>query len=213
MANARAVEVKTPEARGSFVHLLERETKMDGSAGSYSMLMLFPKSSSDWRQDLPWLWDNVKECLMAQYPGGTNMPPVFAQGGAGKPFPVGDGDVPNSRGNVQEAHKGHWVLRVGSGNFNPEVNLMDGVTKTLGQMTQSTCYSGCFFQVIGNSYFYDVGGNLGVAFGMNNVLKTRDGESLGGSGGGGNAADAFGVVAESATATAAFAAPADPFAL
>jgi hypothetical protein len=204
MANARSSEVKTPECRGSFVHLLEREKKPDGSEGMYSMIMLFPKKSNDWRADLPWLAKAVDECLAAQYPDQSKMPPVFKANTTGKPFPVKDGDAPNGMGKVQEHHKGNWCVRAASSMFNPAVNLLDGVTKTLGQMPPATCYSGCYFQVIGNVYLYNTSGNLGLSFGMNNVMKSRDGESLAG-GGGSNAADAFGVAPEASSAASAFA--------
>jgi hypothetical protein len=41
-------------------------------------------------------------------------------------------------------------------------------------------YSGCYARASVNPYYYDKKGNRGVAFGLNNVQKTRDGEPLGG---------------------------------
>ena len=203
MANARAENVITPEARGSFVHLFEREKKQDGKTeGLFSMLLLFPKLSQSWMQDLPWLWNNIAEVLNQQFPQGQGMPPVFGTYGVGKPWPVSDGDKPNGMGNVQEAHKGHWVLRVGSGNFDHTINLIDEQTGALGTLTAATCFSGCYFKVQGNCYFYSKDGSVGVAFGMNNVCLTRQGESLGG--GGVDAATAFGIAPTTASAAAAF---------
>lgn len=45
---------------------------------------------------------------------------------------------------------------------------------------QSEFYAGCFARVTFNAYAYDTMGNKGVAFGLNNVQKVKDGEALGG---------------------------------
>lgn len=202
MSNARAENIITPEARGSFVHLFEREKKQNGEPGLFSMLLLFPKQSQSWMQDLPWLWENITAVLNQQFPGGQGMPPVFTQYGVGKPWPVSDGDMPNSMGNVQEAHKRHWVLRCGSGNFDHTINLIDEQTGALGTLTAATCFSGCYFKVQGNCYWFNRDGSVGVNFGMNNVALARQGESLGG--GGVDAATAFGITPTTASAAAAF---------
>jgi hypothetical protein len=41
-------------------------------------------------------------------------------------------------------------------------------------------YSGCYARATVNAYAYDKSGNKGVAFGLNNIQKLRDGERLGG---------------------------------
>lgn len=41
-------------------------------------------------------------------------------------------------------------------------------------------YSGCYARATVNAYAYDKSGNKGVAFGLNNLQKLRDGERLGG---------------------------------
>jgi len=41
-------------------------------------------------------------------------------------------------------------------------------------------YSGCYGAAVLNFYPYDANGNRGVAAGLNVVVKTRDGEKLGG---------------------------------
>lgn len=202
MASARADNIKTPEFRGSFVHLFEREKKANGDDGLFSILLLIPKKTDNWMQDIPWLWENISQCLNNQFPGGQGMPPVFGQYGQGKPWPVSDGDIPNGMGNLRDEERGHWVLRTGSGNFNPAKNLLDGQTNGLGTLTAMQCYSGCYFRVQGNCYYYQKDGSVGIAFGMNNVCMTREGESLGG--GGVDAATAFGVEAATSTAATAF---------
>lgn len=43
-------------------------------------------------------------------------------------------------------------------------------------------YSGCWGAAVVNFYPYNTSGNMGVAVGLNNVIKTRDDERLGGGG-------------------------------
>ena len=213
---ARTPDVVTPEFRGSFVHFFERETKPDGSAGMYSVNALFPKVSADWRQDLPWLWENLKAALLIRWPGGQGMPPSFQANIVGKPWPIHDGDQPNTMGNVQEAHKGHWVVRMASNNFNPSKNILNGQTGEEGMMTAENCYSGCYFMAVVNAYTYVRQDGCGVNVGLNNIKFVREGEPLGGSAP--SAAAAFGVVPTASAATTAFAQggaqvpSADPFA-
>ncbi|KHF41474.1 DUF2815 family protein [Halalkalibacter okhensis] len=44
----------------------------------------------------------------------------------------------------------------------------------------SELYSGCYGRVSLNCYVYQVNGNKGATFGLNHVMKTADGEPLGG---------------------------------
>ena len=41
-------------------------------------------------------------------------------------------------------------------------------------------YSGCYAKVSVNFFPYNTNGNKGIAAGLNNILKTRDGDYLGG---------------------------------
>lgn len=200
----RAKDVITPEFRGSFVHLFSYENNPGTGQPSdkHSITMLFPKKSADWRADLPTLYANLCEALQIQYPNWQGLPPIFNDP-MSKAWPVKDGDLPNDRGNILEGHPGHWVVRAASKNFNPQYNLIR--INAQGQaepVPEHECFSGCYFEAQVNAFFYDKGGNLGVAFGLNNVKWTRTGDSLGG--GGQNAAAAWGVEPVQSAGAAAF---------
>ena len=47
-------------------------------------------------------------------------------------------------------------------------------------LDESEIYSGCYGKVSLRAFAYDQKGNKGVSFGLQNVQKVRDGESLGG---------------------------------
>lgn len=218
MANPRGPNIFTPQFRGSFVHLhdFEKDATTGQPTDKHSVLMLFPKQSADWTQDLPWLYQNCLEALQQKFPGWQGLLPVFNDPVAGanpliKAWPVQDGDLPNSKGTVQEAHKGHWCVRTAahSSMFDPNVNLIkvDPVSGQAMPVTQAECFSGCYFEAQVNAYYYDQG--PGIAIGMNNVKWVMTGESLGG--GGQDASTAWGVPASPAMgAAAAFPAPGQP---
>lgn len=52
---------------------------------------------------------------------------------------------------------------------------------TKQRMTDQThLYSGCYAHVVVNFYAYNANGNKGIAAGLNNIMKTRDGDILAG---------------------------------
>lgn len=59
-------------------------------------------------------------------------------------------------------------------------------------LDQSEVYSGCYGRISVNFYGFSSNGNKGIAAGLGNIQKLRDGESLGGRT---NAADDFDAVA------------------
>ena len=56
-------------------------------------------------------------------------------------------------------------------------------------MEPEEIYSGCYVRASINAYAFNIQGNSGVSFGLNNIQKVRDGEPLGG--GGSKAEDDF----------------------
>lgn len=209
MAEVYSKEIVTPEFRGSFMHIFTpRESKRDDGTVShkYEVCALFPKKSANWTADLPWLVDILREVILKKWPNGQGMPPALANPNQidNRAWPVSDGDAPSQTGNIVEEHKGHWVVRMSSQNFNANRNLLDGRNNSLGTLTEATCFSGCYFQ--GKVHAYDwfhkqSGGGVGIS--MNNLKMTREGESFGG--GGVDAAAAFGVEpTEVGNAAAAF---------
>ncbi len=81
-------------------------------------------------------------------------------------------------------YDGHHFFRAAS-TRRPQV--VDG---QLREVDEEDIYGGCYAKLSIHAYGYDKGGNKGVAFGLGNVQKVRDGERLGG-GGGASATDEF----------------------
>ena len=86
-------------------------------------------------------------------------------------LPIRDGDL---KADLYPEFKNSWYLNAKS-KFKP--GLVDATGQEI--LDPSEIYSGCFVRLSLNCYVYSQNGNKGVGFGLNNVMKTRDGERLG----------------------------------
>lgn len=82
-----------------------------------------------------------------------------------------------------EAYKGHYFINA---NSNTPPQIVDRAVKPI--LDRSEVYSGCYARVSLSFYAFNSNGNKGVACGLGNIQKVRDGEPLGGRT---NAADDF----------------------
>lgn len=124
------------------------------------------------------------------------------QGKAPNPVdvPIRDGDL-----NDRPESNGCWEVRCSS------INRPGVVDADLNKVESSEeVYSGCYARLDLNFYPYAKSGNKGIAIGLNNFQKIKDGEKLAG---GRSAESAFGVASPFAgTDAAATSAQASPFA-
>ena len=74
-----------------------------------------------------------------------------------------------------EAYKGHYFINA---NSNTAPQIVDRAVKPI--LDRSEVYSGCYARVSPNFYAFNSNGNKGIACGLNNLQKIRDGEPLGG---------------------------------
>lgn len=96
--------------------------------------------------------------------------------------PLRDGDDPEEE--RDESYANSFFI---GANSKRRPKLYD---KNLEPITdEEDLYSGCFGRVCINFYAYDVGGNKGIAAGLESIMKLSDGTPLGG--GGGNAEEDF----------------------
>lgn len=86
-------------------------------------------------------------------------------------IPIRDGDVERD----DEAYKGHFFLNA---NSITAPQIVDKAVKPI--LDRNEVYSGCYARVSLNFYAFNSNGNKGVACGLGNIQKIRDGEPLGG---------------------------------
>ena len=93
--------------------------------------------------------------------------------------PLRDGDIERPE---DPAYAGHWFLNANS-------DRAPGTVDAHAQLiSPDEVYSGCYGKISVTFYGYNSNGNRGIAAGLGNIQKLRDGEPLGGRT---NAADDF----------------------
>lgn len=157
------------EVRFSYVFVFNPRKKEDGTAGKYSAQIIIPKSDTATVAAIQDAFAAAKLAGVSSKWGGK-MPP------ASKIAPAlrdGDEEFPGD-----PVYENCWFFNASSPTKPGAAVLDEG--KLIDALDEEDVYSGCYGCAVVNFYPYSSNGNVGVAAGLNNVLKTRDGERLGG---------------------------------
>ena len=169
----------------SYVHLFKPYAYQPGQEEKFQVTVLVPKSDTE-------TMTRINNAIEAAKQRGINekwngqCPPIV-------PTPVYDGDGvrPSDGLPFGPECKGHWVFTASAkADYPPEV--VDKVGNPI--INQSEVYSGMYGRVNVTFFPYAFGGKKGIGCGLGPVMKTRDGESLGGSAP--SASQAFGLQAQ-----------------
>lgn len=162
MANGQLVtKVKTGEVRLSYAHLFEPHG-IDGNEPKYSVSLIIPKTDTVTLGMINRAIEEAKKQGIGKF--GGKIP-------ANLKLPLRDGDVERPD---DEAYQNAYFV-------NASAKQKPGVLNELGQhATPEEVYSGCYARVSVNFYAFNSNGNRGIACGLNNLMKTRDGDNLGG---------------------------------
>lgn len=156
-------KVVTGEIRLSYAHIFAPYAHEAGQDEKYSTAILIPKSDKTTLKKIKAAVEAAKEAGKAKF--GGKIP-------ANLKTPLRDGDEERPD---QEEYAGHYFLNASS-KTKPGV-----VDKQLNPIMDSEeLYSGCYARVSINFYAFNTAGNKGIACGLNNVQKLRDGDYLGG---------------------------------
>ncbi len=158
-------KVVTGEIRLSYAHLFEAYAHEDGQEPKYSTAVLIPKSDKK-------TIDKINKAVEAAKLAGKSKLEKNGKIPANLKTPLRDGDEERPD---DEEYAGHYFLNASS-KTRPGV-----VDQNLNRIIDSEeVYSGCYARVSLNFYAFAVSGNKGIACGLNNVQKLRDGDYLGG---------------------------------
>ena len=149
--------------RLSYFHGWE-PVSINGGAEKYSVSVLIPKDDVQTVNAVNAAIDAAIEEGIAKF-GGKKPSKAAIK------IPLRDGDVERD----DEAYKGHWFINA---NSNTQPQIVDRAVKPI--LDRSEVYSGCYARVSLNFYAFNSNGNRGVACGLGNIQKVRDGEPLGG---------------------------------
>ena len=160
-------KIITGVCRLSYANIWQAKS-INGGAPKYSTSVLIPKS------DIKTV-ANVKAAIEAAYYEGEsklkgNSKTVPSLASLKTPLRDGDTERPDD-----EAYAGHWFLNANS-------NTAPGVVDANREPVYDTSeiYSGVYARVSLTFYAFNSNGNRGIACGLQNIQKVRDGESLGG---------------------------------
>ena len=164
----KSTQVVTGEVRLSYVHLVKPYAPNPQSEPKYSVTLLIPKSDAATKQRIDAaIQAAIEEGVTGKW--GGRRPPQPA-------IPIWDGDGLRQNGEpFGEECKGCWVLTASS---KQKQDVVDTNLQPILDETQ--IYSGMYARVALNFFAYDSNGKRGIGCGLGPVMKTRDGEPLGG---------------------------------
>lgn len=157
-------KVITGEVRFSYVYIFEPRAGMNpNDTAKYSMSILIPKDDKE-------TVGKIKAAIKAAIDAGLPLWGGKKPANLGIPLRDGDEERPDD-----PAYAGHYFINCKSRN-KPGI-----VDKSRNPIVDSQeVYSGCYGRVSVNFFAYNTNGNRGIAAGLNNVQKLRDGDHLGG---------------------------------
>jgi hypothetical protein len=164
-----AMKVLTGEVRLSFCNLTVPKAPQQGGEPKYSVTLLIPKSDVTTKADIDASMQAAAREAVAKTWGGVQPPQI--------PCPLHDGDGVRESGLPSGPEcKGLWVITA-STKMQPQVVGMDNINV---QLAPSDIYGGMYARVTIRFYGYSNSGKKGIGCGLGNVMKTRNGEPLGG---------------------------------
>ncbi|PYG84781.1 uncharacterized protein DUF2815 [Ruminiclostridium sufflavum DSM 19573] len=163
MNNNVSTKVITGVVRLSYANVWEPKS-INGSSEKYSVSVIIPKSDIKTINEINTAVDLAIKESAGKF--GGKIPNK-----ASLKLPLRDGDAERD----DEAYKGAYFVNANS-KTPPQI-----VDKDLNPILDKTeVYSGCYARVSLTFYAFNSNGNKGIACGLGNIQKIRDGESLGG---------------------------------
>ena len=159
--------IRLGEVRFSYVNVFSRRPTADGSQGKYSVCIVIPKDNKEAVSLFKEAFDAA--CAVGKTTKWNGKVPARVT------LPLHDGD--EERPDSPE-FEGCWYFNCSS-NVAPGVRVREN-GKIVEALDEEDFYSGCYGAVTVNLFPYASNGNNGVGVGLNNVIKTRDGERLSG---------------------------------
>lgn len=159
----QSTKVTTGVCRASYAHVWEPTKAPGATDAKYSISLLIPKSDKAQVEKIKTAINAAVEIAKSKNNG--KLPKNFK-------MPLRDGDEERDD---DEVYVGHYFLNASSKTA-PSI-----VDRNVNQILDKTeFYSGCYCRAGINFYYFDTAGNKGIAAGLNNLQKVKDGEPLGG---------------------------------
>ena len=156
--------VKTGVVRLSYEHVWEPQS-VNGGDPKYSASLIIPKTDSI-------TITAIKQAIAAAYETGKSKfgpnPPALER----LKTPLRDGDVERPE---DDAYANAFFINA---NSTTAPGIVDLARKPINNRNE--LFSGCYIRAVINFYAFNRNGNRGIAAGLGNIQKVKDGEPLGG---------------------------------
>lgn len=163
MANTNdSTKVITGKVRFSYANVFEPKS-INGSEEKYSCSILIDKNDKKTISDIERAIELAKQAGIAKF--GGKIPAKLKE-------PLRDGDEEKED---DENYQGKLFVNA---NAKTKPGLVDSKGRAIIDPTEF--YSGCYGHASITFYAFNSNGNKGIACGLNNIMKTEDGEPLGG---------------------------------
>ena len=136
---------------------------INGSEPKYSVSVIIPKSDKATIQKIQQAVEQAKQEAISKF--GGKIP-------ANLKLPLRDGDIDRPD---DEAYANSYFINC---NSKQKPQVVDQQVQPI--LDQAEVYSGCYGRVSVTFYGFNSNGNRGVAAGLGNIQKLKDGEPLGG---------------------------------
>lgn len=156
--------VLTSEVRFCFVNVFEPRKNEDGTNGKYGVCLVIPKTDNLLIANIRTAIDNAASIGEISKFGGKIPKNIYSI--------LHDGD---EKREDDETFKNCYYINA---SCKTKPGIIDVWKNDIVDTTEF--YSGCYGLATLNFYAYSTNGNKGVACGLNNIMKLRDGEHLGG---------------------------------
>ena len=137
---------------------------INGSNPKYSVSLIIPKTDTK-------TIDAINAAVDAAIKDGAAKFGGKIPNKAALKLPLRDGDLERD----DEAYKGAYFVNA---NSTTAPQIVDRSVQPI--LDRAEVYSGCYARVSVNFYAFNSNGNRGIACGLGNIQKVRDGEPLGG---------------------------------
>lgn len=163
----KGTSVRLGEVRFSYTAVFQPKKNDDGTPSKYGVCIIIPKEDTETVNLVKEAIDAAKQRGKLEKWGGKIPANVKSC--------LRDGDIDRED---DEAFAGCYFLNASSRNKPGVKVLEDGVVSDA--LDEEDFYSGCYGAVTLDFFPYESAGNKGVGAGLNNVIKTRDGDRLSG---------------------------------
>lgn len=162
MSNMNKTKVITGEVRLSYANVWEPKS-INGGKERYSVSVIIPKSDQKTIEKIEKAVDAAIDEGLSKFNGKKPNKKAIK-------LPLRDGDTEKD----DEAYADAYFLNA---NSMTAPQIVDRNVEPI--LDRSEVYSGVYARVSLNFYAYNVNGNKGVAVGLGNIQKLRDGQPLG----------------------------------